>query len=108
MAVAATAQSLDGQLRFAIANKRLLKIAYHANLRIVEPHDYGVLKKTEKLFVYQLQNLSRPAKGRETNWRLLEVSEIENCTVLDDTFRGSRGHEHPTHMEWDVLYIRVS
>jgi hypothetical protein len=29
-------------LRFAIANKRLIQLAYQGSKRIVEPHDYGI------------------------------------------------------------------
>ena len=104
----ANSGSIDEQLRFAIGNKRLLRLRYHDALRIVEPHDYGVLNKTEKLFVYQRQNLTRPADGREAHWRLLEVSEIGDCTVMDDTFPGSRGGAYSKHLQWEILYARVS
>jgi hypothetical protein len=99
--------SLDEQLRFAIANKRLLQVGYGGRRRVVEPHDYGVHKGTAKLLVYQLYG-ARPASGDRVNgWRLLELVKIEACDVLDRTFRGSRGASHQRHYAWDILYARV-
>jgi hypothetical protein len=65
-----------------------------------------VQKGSAKLLVYQLRG--EPAAGRRTTgWRLLEVSKIDDCAVLDDRFAGSRGPQHRNHLEWDVLYARV-
>jgi hypothetical protein len=101
-------QSLDEQIRFAIENKRLLEITYLGKRRIVEPHDYGVQKRVERLFVYQLRTVSPPSSDRRTiGWRLLDVPKIEHCVVLNETFPGSRGRDHKNHMTWDILYARV-
>jgi len=100
-------QSVDEQLRFAIAHKRLLQLHYQRNLRVVEPHDYGVQNGKPRLLAYQ-QRASGGAPGRSrTGWRLLEVSKIERCVVLDHTFKGSRGDPRQHHYTWDVLYARV-
>jgi len=99
--------SIDERMRFAIANRRLLQVRYDDAVRILEPHDYGVLNKTEKLFAYQQRNLTRPTNERDTHWRLLELSKIEECVVLDETFPGSRGDEHSKHLAWEILYARV-
>ena len=50
--------SVDGQLRFAIASKRLIEVAYKGSVRRVEPHDYGVQKGKEHLFVFQRRVIS--------------------------------------------------
>jgi hypothetical protein len=60
-----------------------------------------------RLFVYQLST-SGPPRGREARvWRLLDLPNIEGCTVLEQTFPGSRGNAHERHYNWDVLYARV-
>ena len=101
-------QSLDQHIRFAIENKRLIELSYQGKRRIVEPHDYGVQKSVERLFVYQLRTVSPPSSGRRTiGWRLLDVPKIEHLVVLNETFPGSRGRDHQNHMTWDVLYARV-
>lgn len=100
--------TIDEQLRFAIAGKRLVALSYHGALRIAEPHDYGIQKGTSKLLVYQLRRLERGEWARVVGWRLLDVSKIEQCGVLDETFPGSRGQSHQHHYLWDVLHARVS
>jgi hypothetical protein len=100
--------SIDGQLRFAIANKRLIELSYGGRLRVAEPHDYGVHKGTTRLLIYQRRESgATQAKGR-VGWRLLDVSKIEGCVVLDDTFPGSRGGPHQHHHVWDVVYARLA
>ena len=38
--------SLDERIRRAIAEQRLLEIRYKKAVRLVEPHDYGVIDGT--------------------------------------------------------------
>jgi hypothetical protein len=99
---------IDRQLRFAIAHKRLIQFTYKGAQRLAEPHDYGVKNGVVKLLVYQrlaseIGTLRHGAKG----WRLLEVSKIVECSVLNQDFKGSRGAQHQRHQTWDVLYARV-
>ena len=98
--------SLDAQLRFAIANKRLLQLLYSDAVRVSEPHDYGVYKGVLRLLAYQL----RAAGGSSQNprgWRMLDAGKIASCTVLDESFPGSRGDAHRQHYVWDELHARV-
>jgi len=98
--------SLDTQLRFAIANKRLLRFTYDGAVRVAEPHDYGVRYGEAKVLVYQ-----REKAGQKTDdvrgWRWLDTSKIHDCVVLEDTFAGSRQAANQQHHQWDVLYARV-
>jgi hypothetical protein len=71
-------RTLDEQLRFAIANRRLMQLRYGGCLRVVEPHDYGVQKGTPRL-----------------------------AWFFEELFRGSRRDSHQRHYVWDVLYARV-
>jgi hypothetical protein len=101
--------STDKQLRFAIARKRLIQLEYNGRTRIAEPHDYGVKNGTRKLLVYQHRASGAAAQDRkpERGWRLLEVSKIEECSVLEQTFPGSRGESSQRHIVWDELFVRV-
>lgn len=109
MTVAKRTSSMDEQLRFAIANARLIEFSYHGVRRVAEPHDYGIQKGTAKLLVYQRISASDSgARGRSVQgWRLLEVVKITECSVLDATFPGSRGDARQRHHSWDVVYARV-
>jgi Fic family protein len=100
--------SLDGQLRFAIANKRLIEVTYSGAVRVVEPHDYGVHNDKERLLAYQRRQ--RGVSGRKilSGWRLFEVSKIEACIVLEEPFPGSRGQADQHHYVWGPLYARVT
>ena len=98
-------KTVDEQLRFAITNKRLVKLSYKESLRVVEPHDYGVQKGAVRLLAYQQQSLG-PRKS-EPGWRLFDVEKIEDLAVLDAAFKGSRGASHQNHHVWDVVYARV-
>lgn len=96
--------TLDRDLKFAIANKRLLQLTYNGQPRVVEPHDYGRLQGVVRLFVYQLRGGST---NRDPAWRLLDVAKIEEWTVLEQTFAGSRGDGYQRHKEWDEVFARV-
>lgn len=103
----ASSGQLDDVLRRAIAGRRLLQLAYHGRVRVVEPHDYGRLKGTTRLLAYQIRASGLPGPKGATGWRLFDVDTIEACAMLDDTFPGSRGADHRQHQTWDVLYARV-
>ena len=106
MSSAQQSGSVDGQLRSAIAGKRLVQLRYSGSVRVVEPHDYGVKNGAAMLLVYQ-QQTSDPAKKSATGWRLFDVAKIAECIVLETPFKGSRGASHQHHHSWDVLYARV-
>ena len=99
---------VDQQLRFAIAHKRLIQFSYAGARRVAEPHDYGIQNGVAKLLVYQRRTSERGAlRHRAEGWRLLEVSKIAECSVLDQEFEGSRSEQHQRHRAWDVVYARV-
>lgn len=102
-------QSVDTPLRTAIAGRRLIQLRYEGKVRVAEPHDYGVQQDRERLLIYQLRVLGGvPADGGRTRgWRLLDVTKIADCEVLEQTFTGSRGQKEQQHHAWDVLYARV-
>jgi hypothetical protein len=98
--VAKRVASIDDQLRFAIANRRLIEVTYRGGTRVVEPHDYGVHKGVTRLFVYQLSTTERKA-----GWRLLEVAGIEACLVLEKKFSARREPRQPRYA-WETVYAR--
>ena len=99
-------QTLDSQIRFAIANKRLIRFTYESVVRIAEPHDYGVREGVPKLLAFQRQKGGRK-DHHVRGWRWIETSKIQDCTVLEDLFGGTRERAGQHHHHWDVLYARV-
>ena len=99
--------TLDKQLRQAIATKRLIEIKYAGQVRIVEPHDYGTLNSIDRLLAYQRRKPGAANNVDASGWRLFDVSKIEACTVLEQTFHGSRAEAHRRHYAWEVVHARV-
>jgi hypothetical protein len=100
------ARTLDTQLRFAIANKRLLRFTYDAAVRVAEPHDYGMRNGAVTLLAFQRDKAGRRSRDVR-GWRWLDTSKIHDCVVLEQTFAGSRQAANQHHHQWDVLYARV-
>jgi len=99
---------MDEELRFAIANRRLVQVTYGESVRVVEPHDYGVQKGKVRLLVYQRSASRRDSGRRVEGWRLLDVPKITECVVMQQAFQGSRGASYPRHYSWEIVYARVS
>jgi hypothetical protein len=99
-------RTLDSQLRFAIANKRLIRFTYDFVVRIAEPHDYGLRDGMPKLLAYQRQKGGR-RDHHVRGWRWLDIAKIQDCIVLEDPFRGTRETADQQHHQWDELYARV-
>ena len=98
--------TLDNQLRFAIANKRLIRFTYQSAVRVAEPHDYGVRDGTLTLLAFQRQKAGRK-DNHVRGWRWLDLDRIQDCMVLEETFGGTREAAGQQHHRWDVLYARV-
>lgn len=96
--------NVDGLLRAAIEQKRLVQLVYGSKLRILEPHDYGVYKGSVKLLGYQVGGSS---SGPLPNWRWMEVKSISDIHLLDRTFPGGRRSPSGKHHQWDRLFLRV-
>ena len=101
------ATSIDEQLRFAIAYKRLIQVTYDGHARVLEPHDYGIQKRVPRLLAFQVRGGSAHANNGGRGWKLLKVSKIESCVVLDETFHGSRALSNQDHLAWDQVFARV-
>lgn len=89
----------------AIEERRLLKLAYSAGNRIVEPHVYGVGGNGRELLrCYQVggESLSHERYG----WKLLHVEETGNVEVLDVAFVPRTGY-NPEDRAIRRVYARV-
>ena len=98
--------TLDRELRFAIANKRLLQLSYEGATRVVEPHDYGLRNGVRTVLAFQREKAGR--RDRDVRgWRWLDAATIADCVVLEAPFRGTRDAPGQQHRHWDVLFARV-
>jgi hypothetical protein len=75
------------QIWKAIKQKRMMWLIYHDKVRIIEPHDHGILNGSVQLLAWQVDGASsRPLP----NWLLTKVDEMVDLTTQADTFPGGR------------------
>jgi hypothetical protein len=92
------------QIWKAIKQRRMMRLIYHGKVRIIEPHDHGILNGSGQLLAWQVAgSSSRPLP----NWILMKVDEMLDLTTLPDTFPGGRPTDSGEHRRWDKLFIRV-
>src|SRR3954468_11054110 len=88
----------------AIEQTRMVRFLYHRKIRILEPHDHGILNGSVQLLGYQVDgSSSRPLP----NWILMKTNEIADLILLEQTFPGGRPTSSGNHIKWDELFIRV-
>ncbi|MGI8959128.1 MAG: WYL domain-containing protein [Bryobacteraceae bacterium] len=95
---------VDQLLRTAIQHRCMVRLRYHNQERILEPHDYGVQKGCVRLLGYQIGGSS---SGKLPNWRWIDVDRISDLQVLTRKFKGGRSAPSGKHHKWDRLFMRV-
>jgi hypothetical protein len=60
------------------------------------------------LLAYQRQETGETQRKSVPGWRLFDVAKMETCSILEETFQGSRSDPHQHHYTWNVLYARVT
>ncbi len=98
-------EEIDQLIRKAIIEKHLLRFTYKGQERIAEPHDYGIQNGIVRLFCYQVGGQS---SSRLPGWRLVDVSEMQDCEKLERRFAGNREAPSGKHHRWDEVFIRVA
>jgi len=98
-------EKVDNLLRTAIRDRRLIRFNYNGKLRIAEPHDYGIQKGQVRLLAYQVRGAS---SGRLPGWRWIEVPELSDLEIMEDTFAGPRSEGSSKHHAWDKVFARVA
>jgi hypothetical protein len=96
----------DRLLRLAIRERRVVKFVLDGCERIAEPHDYGIMNGTKRLFFYQVGGQSR--SGRPQGWRWAQLKKIEDLQVLEQHFRGPRSAPSGQHVSWDERFATVA
>jgi hypothetical protein len=95
---------LDKLIRTAIRRRRLLQYRYRERNRIVEPHDYGILGGSIKLFTYQIRGSSSEPLP---NWRMMFVAGISGAQMINESFPGGRPVPSGEHHKWEKVFARV-
>jgi hypothetical protein len=96
---------LDKLLHKAINTRHLIRFVYKNQERIAEPHDYGLQNGIVRLFCYQIGGRG---SGRLPGWRMINVSEMQDCKILDKKFAGNRETPTGVHHHWNEVFARVA
>lgn len=72
----------------AIKNRNIVQFYYDSELRVVEPHCYGITTAgNEGLRAFQIDGYSSSGK---MDWKMYDISKAENLEVMSETFINSR------------------
>jgi predicted DNA-binding transcriptional regulator YafY len=89
----------------AIHKRRRVRFWYRGGLRTVEPYAYGVSDGGHPILrAYQLSGYS---PSRETGWKLFRVDEIEEFTVIDESFEAPRAGYMRTDPTMTKIYCEL-
>lgn len=88
----------------AIKEKRLIRLRYKDQERIVEPHDYGIRNGLAKILAYQVAGSS---SQKLPSWRWMEEHLMSEIELLNRRFAGGRPTKSGKHHTWEKLFIRV-
>jgi hypothetical protein len=89
---------MEEQITQAISQVQLISFYYQNLPRIAEPHILGVCNGVTQMLVYQTGGQSK--SGRLPDWRRVNIREISDLKVLDETFAGQRTVSGK-HSSWD-------
>jgi predicted DNA-binding transcriptional regulator YafY len=90
---------MDDLIKQAISQKRLIDFSYHNRSRIAEPHTLGMNKGVTQVLIYQVDGESSSSLP---DWRRVNVDEMLNLKILDDTFPGKRSCPSGKRSSWDI------
>jgi hypothetical protein len=97
---------MEDRICAAIAERQVIRFVLHGHRRIAEPHDYGLIGGSHRLFFYQVGGQSR--SGRPVGWRWADLAAISDLEVLARGFPGPRETHTGQHVKWDRLIATVS
>lgn len=95
---------MDGLIRRAITDKKLIRFRYHGHARVCEPHVYGRKDGRDGVLTYQVGGTSK--SGNLPDWRRVYFDEMSGFEVTAEMFMGARPY-HGHHSSWDQTYAIV-
>lgn len=89
----------------AINEKKVVKFDYHGFDRVAEPHVYGTLNGIKSILTYQIRGGSK--SGGLPQWRRVNLDEIHNFVITEETFPGRRPFPSNKHASFDERFAIV-
>lgn len=79
---------MNQEIISAIENQNVIELHYEGELRVVEPHCYGVTTAgNEGLRAYQTGGYSSSGK---MGWRMYDLGKADSITITNEEFAGPR------------------
>lgn len=82
---------MDTQIINAIRQKRVVEFTYDGEIRIVEPHCYGLTTKgNEAIRAFQIDGYSSTGT---MGWKMYDLSKADDIQLHDDVFSIRGGYK---------------
>ena len=82
---------MNSQIINAVKQKKVIEFIYDGEIRVVEPHCYGLTTKgNEAIRAYQIAGYS---SSGTMGWKLYDLSKVEDIQVHDEVFSIRSGYK---------------
>lgn len=89
----------------AIENQLIVEFYYENELRVVEPHCYGITTTgNEGLRAYQIDGYSSSGK---LGWKMYDLEKAEDLVITEDSFDGPRAGYKRGDKGMDEIYAEL-
>jgi len=89
----------------AIENLNVIEFYYDGELRVVEPHCYGLTTAgNEGLRAYQVDGYSSSGKF---GWKLYDIGKADGISITEDSFDGPRTGYKRGDKGMDEIYAEI-
>lgn len=89
----------------AIQNKNVIQFYYESELRVVEPHCYGITTAgNEGLRAYQIDGYTSSGK---MGWRLYDLGKANTIEIISKTFSTPRPDYNKGDKSMDKIFIEL-
>lgn len=90
----------------AIKERKKLRLNYNGGWRIVQPYCYGVSKdERESLRAFQKEGYSK--KGKNVDWKFIDIKRIKEIEILDDIFYPDRMEYRREDKMMKIIYEQI-
>ena len=96
---------MNEQICNAINSQRIIEFYYDGELRVVEPHCYGVTTAgNDGLRAYQVDGYS---SSGNFGWKMYNMGKAENLNVTELTFSSARTGYNPNDKGMSEIYCAL-
>lgn len=96
---------MENQICEAIENQNIIEFYYDGELRVVEPHCYGVTTAgNEGLRAYQVDGYS---SSGNLGWKMYDMGKADDLNVTKQKFNSARSGYNPNDKGMSKIYCAL-